>query len=168
MPNETSSSYNSLDQFLLQSLFNRRILFLPNEIEVLSANVFVAGLLELQHQKSNDPIKILINSRGGFISDGLMPIYDCMSSLSCQIETICIGEAFSSAAVILAAGTKGYRKAYKHSKMMIHNLSVDDISGTQLEVEQESKRIKVDNKILTDILAKLTGNPISKINIYNS
>jgi ATP-dependent Clp protease protease subunit len=92
-----------------------------------------------------------------------MTIYDTMQYISSPIKTICIGEAYSSAAVILTAGTKGRRWAYPSSRMMIHNIWTEEMSGTQKEIEEKSKQIKIVNDAMIKIISKHTGQTIRRV-----
>ncbi len=156
-------NFSSLAEYTKYQLFQHRILQLFSEVNEDLAGELVSNLILLSLQDSFLPIKILINSPGGTVSNGLMPILDCIQQLSCPVETLCCGEACSSAAIILATGTKGLRKAYPNSTIMIHGLSTEDISGTPSQVEKESKRMAKENKRLMEITAELTGKPIRRI-----
>ena len=140
-----------------------RILFLCEDIDVAMSTTLVAHLLWLEKQAPDEEIKIYINSAGGTISNGLMTIYDTLQHIKTPIKTICIGEAYSGAAVILASGTKGKRFAYQNSEIMIHAVQVSNISGSQTEVEKESKRLKLLNQSLMELISKHTGQSLTKI-----
>ncbi len=139
-----------------------RILFLREEIDVEVATNLVATLLWLDNI-SNEEITLYINSPGGTICDGLLSIYDTMQLINSPIKTVCIGEAYSAASIILAAGTPGRRFAYSHGKVMIHSIQVTDFSGPQDELEKESKRVKKINEVLMELTARHTSQPLEKV-----
>lgn len=149
-----------------QSVFSRlsdqRILFLTGDIESGMATRLVAHLLWLD-SVGEEEITIYINSWGGNVNDALLILYDAMQQVSSPIKTVCLGEAYSAAAVILAAGTPGRRFAYPHAKVMIHSIQVYDIGGSQKEVEKESLRIKKNNNSLMEIISHHSGQPITKV-----
>lgn len=147
---------------IFSELLEKRILFLSGEIDFSLATELTAKLLYLDI-KSNEDITMYINSIGGSVSDGLLTIYDVMQKLKSDIKTINIGEAYSSAAIILSAGTKGKRFAFPNSTVMIHSIQIEEVAGTQKEVQDEARRIKKLNKSLMDIIAKHSGQNIKKI-----
>jgi ATP-dependent Clp protease protease subunit len=146
-------------------LVKERVVFLSGEEGINSddATALSATLLYLDHQSKTKPISIYINSPGGSVSDGLFTIYDTMQYIKAPIKTVCMGEACSAGAVLLAAGTKGMRLAFENSTIMIHQLQVSGISGTQSEIERETARCKrVNDKILQTIAAH-SGQSIEKV-----
>lgn len=157
---DNTDEEKSIDIF--SSLMKERILFLSEEIDAAVATSTAASLLFLDLQ-SQEEITLYINSIGGTISDGLLTIHDTLQYIKSPVKTICIGEAYSSAAVILASGTKGRRFAFPNSKIMIHNLQVDEMFGTQKEIEDESKRLKELNQVLLTLIANHTKQPLKKI-----
>lgn len=154
------SEERSIDIF--SSLLKQRILFLSEEIDAAVATSITASLLFLD-LSSQDEITLYINSVGGSVSDGLLTIHDTLQYIKSPVKTICIGEAYSSAAVILAAGSKGRRFAFPHAKIMIHNIQVEEMSGTQKEIQEESKRVKELNQVLMSLIANHTKQPLKKI-----
>lgn len=144
-------------------LAKERILFLFEDIDASVATWMAATLLLLDIQDPHAEITLYVNSGGGSVENGLMTIYDTMQSIQAPIKTVCIGEACSSAAVILLAGTKGRRYAYPSSRMMIHNIRIDEMSGSQKEIEEQSKRIKSLNEAMIKIIAKHTGQTVRKV-----
>jgi ATP-dependent Clp protease protease subunit len=147
---------------IFSRLIKERIIFLSEEIDAAVATYITANLLFLDIQSKNE-ITLYINSIGGSVPDGLLTIYDTLQFIKSPVKTICIGEAYSSAAVILAAGTKGRRLAYPNAKIMIHNIQVEEMSGTQKEIQEESKRVKELNQVLMNIIANHTGQNIKKV-----
>ncbi len=151
----------------LYDVFSRlvkdRVIFLAEEITGEVGTTVAATLLFLDSQNSTKDICIYINSPGGSVCDGLYTIYDTMQFIKSPIRTVNIGEAYSAAAVILSAGTKGKRSAFENSITMIHQLQIGDLSGPASEIETESKRIKLlNNKIMTTI-ARHAGQTFSKV-----
>ena len=147
---------------VFDKLLAHRIVFLNWEIEADISALLCAELLWLDLQ-NHDFITLYINSPGGLIT-GLWTIYDTIQQLNSPIKTICMGEAFSSAAVILAAGTPGHRQIVPHGKVMIHGIQVEFLmGGTQADFEEESKRVKEDNQTMMEVLARLSGQSLRKV-----
>jgi ATP-dependent Clp protease, protease subunit len=150
----------SIDIF--SNLIKKRILFLSEEIDAAVATSITASLLFLDLH-SQEEITLYINSIGGSVSDGLLTIHDALQYIKSPVRTICIGEAYSSAAVILAAGSKGRRFAFPNAKIMIHNIQVEEMSGTQKEIQEEAKRVKELNHVLMSLIANHTNQPLKKV-----
>lgn len=144
-----------------ESLLNHRILFLSEAITEEVANRVISHLLLLDAQNHEAPIDLYINSPGGSVLDGLA-IIDTMLCIQAPISTICLGKAFSMAAWILAAGSKGQRLATPHSEIMIHQLSAG-IHGEADDIEVYAKRIKRQQNELIKMFAHWTGQKIEKI-----
>ena len=144
-------------------LIKDRIIFLNEEINADVASIIVATLLYLNLKNSDESISIYINSPGGTVTNGLFTIYDTIQRIEAPVETVCVGEAYSAAAVILAAGEKGKRKAYPNSKIMIHNIQVSGIWGDSKDIEREARLITNENKKLLEVLARHSGNTLKKI-----
>lgn len=144
-------------------LAKERILFLCEDIGADIATSLTAHLFWLDSLNSDLDITLCINSHGGSVSDGLLTIYDTMQYIKAPIKTICIGEAYSAAAIILASGTKGKRLAYPNSKIMIHTIQVSDIFGSTSDLEKESKMVKKLNQSLMEIIARYTGQSLKKV-----
>lgn len=150
-------------QDVFSRLVTERIVFLSQEIDAEVATEKAATLLLLDKLDPSKEITLYINSSGGFVQDGLLTIYDTLQLISAPVRTICMGEAYSSAAVLLAAGSKGKRMAYPSARIMIHNIQVEEMSGTQKQIEEESKRIKDLNHTLMQIICRHTGQPLRKV-----
>lgn len=142
-------------------LLNDRIIFLGEQVTDASANSVVAQLLHLESADSEKDISLYINSPGGSVSAGLA-IYDTMQYIKCDVSTICLGQAASMGAVLLAGGTKGKRFALPNSRVMIHQPS-GGAQGQQTEIEIAAKEILFIREKLNEILAKHTNQPLSKI-----
>lgn len=143
-------------------LIKHRKIFLCEEIDKLNASIISALLLELDTEDPNTPIEFYINSIGGEV-EGLFSIYDMMHFIKAPVKTICFGEACSAAAVLLSAGTKGYRYASPNSQIMIHQIQVGGIEGSGTSLQIEAKATKKLKNRLTDILARHTGNFYRKV-----
>lgn len=148
---------------IYSQLIEERILYLCTPIEAISASTLSAYLISLSRTDPEKEITIYINSPGGDIIDGLITIYDTMQAIPTPIKTICIGEAFSSAAVILSAGSKGKRYAYQNARIMIHSIQTEVAYSSQQEFEKEFKRTKKLNDWLLETVARHTGQTLRKI-----
>ncbi len=142
-------------------LLKDRIVFIGTVIEDTLANAIIAQLLFLEAEDPDRDIFIYINSPGGMVSSGLA-IYDTMGYISCDIATICMGQAASMAAVLLAAGTKGKRSVLPHARVMIHQPSGGS-QGQASTIEIYTKEILKLRSRLNEILAKHTKQNIKKI-----
>ena len=162
VPTVIEKSYDGERAFDIYSrLLKERIIFLGEEVNEHTANIVVAQLLHLAYEDPNKDISLYINSPGGSVSDGLA-IYDTMQFIKPDVATYGIGLQASMGAVLLASGAKGKRHILPNARVMIHQPS----SGTQGKVTdqeislRESIRIK---KLLNEILAKHTGQKLSKV-----
>ncbi len=142
-------------------LLKTRIIFLGSPITDAVANSIIAQLLFLESQDSKKDIKLYINSPGGSVTAGLA-IYDTMQHIKCDIETISIGIAASMGAVLLAAGTKNKRIALPNSEIMLHQV-MGGVEGQAIEVEIAAKHILKIKDRLNQILAKHTGQSVSRV-----
>jgi ATP-dependent Clp protease protease subunit len=142
-------------------LLNDRIVFLGEAIDDHVANTVVAQLLHLESDDPEKDISLYINSPGGVITAGLA-IYDTMQFIKCDVSTICIGQAASMAAVLLAAGAKGKRFALPNSRIMIHQPS-GGAQGQQTEIEIAAREILYARERINQILADHTGQTLEKI-----
>lgn len=142
-------------------LLKDRIVFIGSIIDDEVANLVIAQLLYLEAEDKEREISVYINSGGGIISSGLA-IYDTIQYIKPDVTTICMGMAASMAAILLSAGTKSKRFALPHSRMLIHQ-PMGGIQGQAIDIEIHAKEIMKMKKELNEILAKHTGQPISKI-----
>ena len=142
-------------------LLKDRIVFVSGVIEDNLANSIVAQLLHLEGEDQERDIFMYINSPGGVISSGLA-IYDTMQYIKPDVATICMGQASSMGALLLAAGAKGKRSALPHSRMMIHQ-PAGGAQGQASDIEIQTKEILIVRERLNEILAHHTGQPIDKI-----
>jgi len=142
-------------------LLKDRIIFVGSVIDDSFANLIIAQLLFLESESTEKDISLYINSPGGMVTAGLA-IYDTMQYIKSKITSICIGQAASMSAVLLAAGTKGRRFALPNSRIMIHQ-PMGGTQGQATDIGIQAKEIlRVKNK-LNEILAKHTGLPLEKI-----
>ena len=142
-------------------LLNERIIFLGEQIDDAVANTVVAQLLHLESADPDKDISLYINSPGGVITSGLA-IYDTMNYIKCDVSTICMGQAASMAAVLLACGAPGKRCALPNSRVMIHQPS-GGAQGQQTEIEIAAKEILYCRDRLNQILADHTGQSLETI-----
>ncbi|MCL2339712.1 MAG: ATP-dependent Clp endopeptidase proteolytic subunit ClpP [Actinomycetia bacterium] len=142
-------------------LLNDRIIFLGEAIDDHVANTVVAQLLHLESSDPEKDISLYINSPGGVITAGLA-IYDTMQFIKCDVSTICLGQAASMAAVLVASGAKGKRFALPNSRLMIHQPS-GGAQGQQTEIEIAAREIAYARERLNQILAEHTGQPLDRI-----
>ncbi|MGB9847933.1 MAG: ATP-dependent Clp endopeptidase proteolytic subunit ClpP [Minisyncoccia bacterium] len=142
-------------------LLKERIIFLGGPINDAVANSIIAQLLFLEHEDPKKDIQFYINSPGGIVTSALA-IYDTMQYVKPDVSTICLGQAASAAAVLLAAGTKGKRFALPNAEILLHQV-MGGAEGQAVEIEITAKQIlKIKNKI-NEILSKHTGQPLEKI-----
>ena len=143
-------------------LLKDRIIFLGEPIDDFVSNVIVAQLLFLQSQKRDADITLYINSPGGSVSAGFA-IYDTMQYLTCDVATVCVGQAASMGAFLLAAGTKGKRFALPHSRIMIHQ-PMGGTQGQASDIEIQAKELLRLKKELNRILSVNTSKPVDLVN----
>jgi ATP-dependent Clp protease protease subunit len=125
------------------------------------ANLVVAQLLFLESENPEKDISLYINSPGGVVSAGLS-IYDTMQFIKCDVSTICVGQAASMGAVLLAAGTKGKRYSLPHSRIMVHQ-PLGGFQGQASDIDIHAREILETRNRLNRILAHHTGQNIEKI-----
>lgn len=143
-------------------LLKERIIFLGSPIDDAVANLVVAQLLYLEAEDPEKDIALYINSPGGVVSSGLA-IYDTMQYIRPKVSTICVGEAASIAAMLLAAGEKGKRFCLPHARVMIHQPSAYGISGQATDIEIHAREISKMKQQLSELLAKHTDQPVERI-----
>ncbi|HEY9810126.1 MAG TPA: ATP-dependent Clp protease proteolytic subunit [Halomicronema sp.] len=142
-------------------LSQERIIFLGQEVTDSLANRIVAYLLYLNSDDSSKPIYIYINSPGGSVTAG-MAIYDTMQYIKAEIVTICVGQAASMGAFLLASGSPGKRLALPHARIMIHQ-PLGGARGQATDIDIEAKEILRVRQNLNEILAHRTGQTVEKI-----
>lgn len=142
-------------------LLKERIIFVVGPVEDYMANVIIAQILFLESEDPNKDISVYINSPGGSVSSG-MAIYDTMQFCKPDISTLCIGQAASMGAVLLAGGTSGKRFALPNSRVMIHQ-PLGGFQGQSTDIQIHAQEIQKVRDNLNSILSKHTGNDINKI-----
>lgn len=142
-------------------LLKDRIVFIGTEINDQVANTVIAQLLFLRAEDPKKDISIYINSPGGYITAGLA-IYDTMRFMGYDINTYCLGQAASMAALLLAAGTKGKRFALPNSRIMIHQPS-GGVGGTSSDILLQAQEILELKKMCAQIMCDLSGQKLAKI-----
>jgi ATP-dependent Clp protease, protease subunit len=142
-------------------LLKERIIFLGTPIDDAVSNLLIAQLLHLESEDPDKDISIYINSPGGEIT-ALFAIYDTMQYIKPAVQTICVGQAASAAAVLLAAGTKGKRFALPHARILIHQPH-GGVSGQAVDIEIQAKEIIRMRELLDRLLAHHTGQTVEKV-----
>lgn len=143
-------------------LFEERIIFLGTPITDDIANAVMAQLLCLQQMDSERPISMYINSPGGSFT-ALTAIYDTMQYIKPDVQTVCLGQAASAAAVLLAAGTKGRRMALPNSRILIHQPATEGTYGQSSDLEIQANEILRIRSLMENMLAADTGQSIEKV-----
>ncbi len=161
---EERTSYGFKRHNPYTKLFEDRIVFLGVQVDDASADDIMAQLLVLESQDPDRDITMYINSPGGSFT-ALTAIYDTMQYIKPQIQTVCLGQAASAAAVLLAAGAKGKRLALPNARVLIHQPATGGGgSGQASDIEIQAKEIMRMREWLEHTLAKHTGQDVSKVN----
>ena len=155
------SQYGERAYDIYSRLLKERIIFLGGPINDHVANLVIAQLLFLEHEDPKKEIKMYLNTPGGSVTAGLA-IYDTMQYVRPDVATICVGMAASMGAVLLAAGQKGHRYALPNSEILLHQV-MGGVEGQATEVEITARQILKIKDRLNQVLAKHTGQPVSKI-----
>lgn len=142
-------------------LLKERIIFLGTEINDVVANTVVAQMLFLEYEDPDKDILLYINSPGGSVTSGLA-IYDVIRYVKPDVQTICVGSAFSLGALLLAAGTKGKRFVLPHGKVMLHQPS-GGVGGQSSDIQIHAREIVKTKQELNRILAECTGKEWAQI-----
>ncbi len=156
---QSSRGERSFDIF--SRLLRERIIFLGTPIDDMVANLIVAQLLLLDSENPEKDIMLYINSPGGSVTAGFA-IYDTMQHIRADVSTICLGQAASMGAFLLAAGKKGKRMALPHSRVLIHQ-PLGGAQGQATDIEIQAAEIVRIKKSLNEILAANTGQTLKKI-----
>jgi ATP-dependent Clp protease, protease subunit len=144
-------------------LLQQRIIFLGTPVNDEIANVVMAQLLHLESEDPDKDIALYINSPGGSIT-ALFAIYDTMEYIKNDVSTICMGQAASAAAVLLAAGTPGKRFALPHSRVLLHQPS-GEAGGQSIDIEIQAREILRMRDLLNVILAEKTGKTPEQVDL---
>lgn len=156
---QTSRGERAYDIF--SRLLKDRIVFIGSAINDAVADTVVAQLLFLESENPEKDIYVYVNSPGGHVTAGLA-IYDTMQYVKPDVATMCIGQAASMAAVLLAAGAKGKRYALPHARVMLHQV-LGGVEGQATDIEIHAKEILRIREELNNILARHTSQPLDKI-----
>ena len=156
---QTSRGERSYD--IYSRLLKERVIFVVGEVEDHMANLIVAQLLFLESENPDKDISLYVNSPGGLVTAGLA-IYDTMQFIKPDVSTICVGQAASMGALLLAGGAKGKRYALPHSRIMIHQ-PLGGAQGQATDMEIHVREILKARERLNHILAHHTGQPLERI-----
>ncbi len=156
---QTGRGERSYDIF--SRLLADNIIFIGYPINDTIANLVIAQMLFCSSDSPDKSIRLYINSPGGSITAGLA-IYDTMQYVPNEVETVCVGQAFSIAAVLLAGGTRGQRYALPNSRILVHQ-PIGGAGGQASDVERHAKEILQWRDRLNEILAQQTGQPIERV-----
>ena len=156
---QTSRGERSFD--IYSRLLKERIVFLGTPIDDAVGNLIMAQLLHLESEDPEKDINLYVNSPGGDITS-LFAIYDTMQYIKPDVSTICMGQAASAAAVLVLAGTKGKRYALPHSRILLHQPH-GGAQGQAVDIEIQAKEITRYRKLLEELIAEHTGQPLEKV-----
>jgi ATP-dependent Clp protease protease subunit len=157
---QTSRGERAYD--IYSRLLKDNIVFIGSAIDDNIANLVTAQLLFLEAEDPEKDISLYINSPGGSITAG-MGIYDTMQFIRPDVSTICIGQAASMAALLLAAGAKGKRFSLPHARVLIHQPSLGGLSGQATDIDIQAREILRMREITSNILVRHTGQPFDRI-----
>ncbi|PRQ11700.1 ATP-dependent Clp protease proteolytic subunit [Corynebacterium sp. 13CS0277] len=158
------STFGAKESNPYNKLFEERIIFLGTQVDDASANDIMAQLLVLEGQDPDRDITMYINSPGGSFTS-LMAIYDTMQYVRCDVQTVCLGQAASAAAVLLAAGTPGKRAALPNARVLIHQPATGGVQGQVSDLEIQAKEIERMRTLMETTLAHHTGKTPEQIRI---
>ncbi|MER0484623.1 ATP-dependent Clp protease proteolytic subunit [Streptomyces sp. Edi2] len=157
----TAQGTRTMDPY--SKLLGERIIFLGTPIDDTSANDVMAQFIHLEHAAPDQDISLYINSPGGSFT-AMTAIYDTMHFVSCDVETVCLGQAASSAAVLLAAGTPGKRLALPGARVLIHQPSFSEpVEGQASDLQIQALEMLRTRDVLEEMLAKHTGQTRERI-----
>ena len=155
------SSHGERSYDIFSRLLNDRIIVLSEDVNDTSASLVVAQLLYLEGQDPDKDISLYINSPGGSVTDG-MAIYDTMQYIKPDVQTVCLGQAASAAAILLTSGTKGKRYLTSHARVLMHQPS-GGIGGTATDVRINAELIMDMKKTMSELTAEQTGHTLEEI-----
>ena len=156
---QTSRGERAYD--IYSRLLKDRLIFIVGPVEDQMANLIVAQLLYLESENPNKDIHLYINSPGGIVSSGLA-IYDTMQFINCDVSTICLGQAASMGALLLAGGTPNKRYALPHSRVMVHQPSAG-YQGQVTDISIHAEEVIALKRRLNKIMSKHTGQDVEQI-----
>jgi ATP-dependent Clp protease protease subunit len=146
---------------IFSRLLKDRIVFLGTPVDDQIANIVVAQMLFLESEDPDKDIMLYINSPGGLVTAGMM-IYDTMQYVRCDVATICMGQAASMGAWLLAAGTKGKRYSLPNARIMLHQ-PLGGFQGQATDIDIHAKEILRTRDRMNEIMSKHSGHPIDKV-----
>ncbi|MEZ2122837.1 MULTISPECIES: ATP-dependent Clp protease proteolytic subunit [unclassified Corynebacterium] len=158
------SAYGAKESNPYNKLFEERIIFLGTQVDDASANDIMAQLLVLEGQDPDRDITMYINSPGGSFTS-LMAIYDTMQYVRPDVQTVCLGQAASAAAVLLAAGSPGKRAALPNARILIHQPATGGVQGQVSDLEIQAREIERMRTLMETTLAQHTGRSAEQIRI---
>ncbi|MBB3114854.1 ATP-dependent Clp protease proteolytic subunit 1 [Corynebacterium bovis DSM 20582 = CIP 54.80] len=158
------STYGAKESNPYNKLFEERIIFLGTQVDDASANDIMAQLLVLEGLDPDRDITMYINSPGGSFTS-LMAIYDTMQYVRPDVVTVCLGQAASAAAVLLAAGTPGKRAALPNARVLIHQPATGGVQGQVSDLEIQAKEIERMRTLMETTLARHTGRTAEQVRI---
>jgi ATP-dependent Clp protease protease subunit len=157
----SSSGYRTLDPY--SKLLEERIVFLGTPIDDISANDVMAQVMHLEYQAPDRDISLYINSPGGSFT-AMSAIYDTLQFVTCDVETICLGQAGTTAAVLLAAGTPGKRSALPGARLVLHQPSLPEpIQGQASDLAIQAEELARTRAQLEELLARHTGRTVEQV-----
>jgi len=156
------TSYGIKESNPYNKMFEERIIFLGVQVDDASANDVMAQLLALESTDPDRDIIMYINSPGGSFT-AMTAIYDTMLYVRPDISTVCLGQAASAAAVLLAAGTPGKRMALPNSRVIIHQPATEGGYGQSSDIEIQAREILRMRTLLEEMIARHTGQPVEKV-----
>lgn len=157
----TSQGTRTMDPY--SKLLGERIIFLGTPVDDASANDVMAQLIHLEHAAPEQDIALYINSPGGSFT-AMTAIYDTMRFVSCDVQTVCLGQAASAAAVLLAAGAPGKRLALPGARILIHQPALHEpVQGQATDLQIQAEELLRTRDLLEEMLARHTGQPRARI-----
>jgi ATP-dependent Clp protease protease subunit len=156
------TSYGTTETTPYNKLFEERIIFLGTQVDDISANDVMAQLFTLESIDPDRAISLYINSPGGSHT-AMTAIYDTMQFIRPEIQTVCVGQAAGAAAVLLAAGTRGSRAALPHSRILIHQPSIEGIQGQVSDLEIQANEILRMRAQTETLFARHTGLDVEQV-----
>jgi ATP-dependent Clp protease protease subunit len=146
---------------IFSRLLKDRIIFLGTPLDDVVSNIIIAQLMHLESEDPDKDVMMYINSPGGEIT-GLFAIYDTMQYIRCDVQTVCVGQAASAAAVLLASGTAGKRFILPHARVLIHQPH-GGASGQSVDIEIQAKEIVRMRELLDQLLAFHSGQTVERV-----
>ncbi|MFF2731402.1 ATP-dependent Clp protease proteolytic subunit [Streptomyces sp. NPDC058008] len=157
------TAYGSRSMDPYAKLLSERIVFLGTPVDDTAASDLIAQFMYLEHADPDRPLSLYINSPGGSFN-AMTAVYDTMRFLACQVETFCLGQAGSSAAVLLAAGAPGRRHALPGARVVIQQPALDEpVRGQPSDLDIQARELTRERELLTAMLARHTGRSTREI-----